>query len=135
MTSILKLGLNMVKIYLHTKNEVSMSRGSKGIALTDRNTDRQTDTQTHRYTDTQADRHDQKHYLPAYTGDKDKTICQRYKSPTRIYAVLSVKAFLSPQLMVRTGMWTGAHSETGQGAERDCTHRATTSQRSASRER
>ena len=46
MTLILKLGLDMVKMYLHTKNEVSMSRGSKIIAWTDRNTDRQRDRQT-----------------------------------------------------------------------------------------
>ena len=37
MTLILKLDLAMVKMYLHTKNEVSMSRGSKVIAWTDRN--------------------------------------------------------------------------------------------------
>ena len=30
--------LDLVKMYLHTKNEVSMSRGSKVIAWTDRNT-------------------------------------------------------------------------------------------------
>ena len=56
MTLILKVDLDMVKMYLHTKNEVSMLRGSKVIAWTDRNTD------------TQTDRHDQKHYLPAYAG-------------------------------------------------------------------
>ena len=63
MTLILKLDLVMVKMYLHTKNEVSMSSSSKVIAWTDSNTD----TQTHRHTD----RHDQKHYLPAYAGGKD----------------------------------------------------------------
>ena len=46
MTLILKLDFDMVKMYLHTKNEVSMSRGSKY-----RNTDRQRD----RYTDKQTD--------------------------------------------------------------------------------
>ena len=50
MTLILKLDLDMVKMYLHTKNEVSMSKGLKVIAWTDK--------QTHR--------HDWKHYLPAY---------------------------------------------------------------------
>ena len=40
MTLILKLDLDMVKMYLHTKNEVSMSRGSKVKAWTDRHTDR-----------------------------------------------------------------------------------------------
>ena len=39
MTLILKLDLDMVKMSHHTKNEVSMSRHSKGIAQTD--TDRQ----------------------------------------------------------------------------------------------
>ena len=32
MTFILKLDLDMVKMYLHAKNEVSMSNGSKVIA-------------------------------------------------------------------------------------------------------
>ena len=52
MTLILKLDLDMINVYLHTKNEVSLSSGSKVIALTDRNTqtDRQTDTQTDRQT-------------------------------------------------------------------------------------
>ena len=38
MTLILKLDLDIVKIYHHTKNEVSMSRHSKFIAQTDRQT-------------------------------------------------------------------------------------------------
>ena len=44
MTLILKLDLDMIKMYLHAKNEVSMSRGTEVIACTDRNrhTDRQT---------------------------------------------------------------------------------------------
>ena len=50
MTLILKLDLDMVKMYLHTKKEVSMSRGSKVIAFTDRNTDRHTDRHTERQT-------------------------------------------------------------------------------------
>ena len=66
MTLILKLYLDMVKMYLHTKNEISMSRGSKVIALTDRNTDRQKDTHTH------TQRHDRKHYLPAYAGGSER---------------------------------------------------------------
>ena len=55
MTLILKLDLDMVKMYLHAKNEVSMSSGSKVIAWTDRNTDRQTHRQTHRHTDRETD--------------------------------------------------------------------------------
>ena len=66
MTLILKLDLDMVRMYLHTKNKVSMPSGSKVIVCTDGHTDRQTDTQT----DMQTDRHDQKHYLPAYEGGK-----------------------------------------------------------------
>ena len=49
MTLILKLNLDLfgvlVKMYHHTKNEVSMLRHSKVIARADRQTDRQTDTQ------------------------------------------------------------------------------------------
>ena len=44
MTLILTLGLDMVKVYHHTKNEVSMSTGSK--EQTDKQTDRLTDTHT-----------------------------------------------------------------------------------------
>ena len=47
MTLILKLDLDIVNKYHHTKNEVSMSTGSKVIAQTDRQTDKQTDTHTH----------------------------------------------------------------------------------------
>ena len=46
MTLILKLDLDMVKMYHHTKNENSMSRHSKVIAQTDTHTDRHTDTHT-----------------------------------------------------------------------------------------
>ena len=55
MTLVLKLDLNMVKIYHHTKNEVSMSTYSKVVARTDRqthtHTDIHTDRQTHTHTD------------------------------------------------------------------------------------
>ena len=44
-TLILKLDLDMVKMYHHTKNEVSMSTGSKVITQTD--TDRHTHTHRH----------------------------------------------------------------------------------------
>ena len=43
MTFILTFDLDMFKMYLHAKIEVSMSSGSKVIAWTDRNTDTQTD--------------------------------------------------------------------------------------------
>ena len=43
MTLILKLYLDMVKKYHHTKNEVSMSTAPKVIAQTDGQTDRWTD--------------------------------------------------------------------------------------------
>ena len=46
MTLVPKLDLDMVKMYHHTKNEVSMSRDSKVIAQTDR----QTHTHTHTHT-------------------------------------------------------------------------------------
>ena len=44
MDLILKCNLDFVKMYLNTKNEVSMSTASKVIALTDTKT--HTDTQT-----------------------------------------------------------------------------------------
>ena len=47
MTLVLKLDLDMARMYPHTKNEVSMSRHSKVIARTDT----QTHTQTQRHTD------------------------------------------------------------------------------------
>ena len=47
MTLILKLDLDIVKMYHHMKNEVSMSTGSKVIARTDRQTDTHTHTHTH----------------------------------------------------------------------------------------
>ena len=43
MTLMLKFDLDMIKMYLYTKNEVSMWSGSKVIAWTDGHTDRQTD--------------------------------------------------------------------------------------------
>ena len=42
MTLVLKLNLDMVKKFHHTKNEVSMSRHSKVIAQMDRQADRHT---------------------------------------------------------------------------------------------
>ena len=50
MTLILKLDLDIVKIYHHTKNEVSMSTGSKVIAQTDTHTDTHTHTDMHTHT-------------------------------------------------------------------------------------
>ena len=47
MTLILKLDLEMVKMYHHVRNEVFMSRHSNVIARTDRQTPRQTHRQTH----------------------------------------------------------------------------------------
>ena len=64
MTFILKLDLGMVRMYLHTKNEVSMSCSSKVIVCTDGHTDKQTDRQT--------DRHDRKHYLLTYAGGSNR---------------------------------------------------------------
>ena len=42
MTLVLNCDLDMVKMYLHTKNEVPSYSSSKVIAWTDRHTDRQT---------------------------------------------------------------------------------------------
>ena len=63
MTLILKLDLDMVELYLYTKNEVSMSRDSNIIAWTDKNTERQTHTDRQTWP---------KNYLSAYAfGNKN----------------------------------------------------------------
>ena len=67
MTSIYEVGLDILKMYLRTKNEVSRSRLSTVIGWT-RQTDRQTDR--HRYTD----RRDQVHYHPHSLGNNAKSI-------------------------------------------------------------
>ena len=87
MTLILKFDLDMVKMYQHTKNEVSMSRGSKVIAWTDRNTDRH----THRHTD----RHDQKHYLTTYAGGNNKGTHENETWPQKRHKLLINKSLLS----------------------------------------
>ena len=56
MTLIINLDLDMVRMYLHTKNEVSMLSSSKVIVCTDRQTDTQTDRHTHTQTDRQTHR-------------------------------------------------------------------------------
>ena len=55
MTLILNLDLDMVKMYLYTKNEVSMWRGSKVIAWTDIHTESWTEGWTDRQTNGQTD--------------------------------------------------------------------------------
>ena len=50
MTLILKLDLDIIKMYHHTKNEVSTSIPSKVIAQTDTQTHSQTDRQTNTHT-------------------------------------------------------------------------------------
>ena len=62
MTLILKPDLDIVKMYHHTKNKVSISTGSKVIA--------QTDTHTHRHTH----RHDENITSTAYAGGNNNTI-------------------------------------------------------------
>ena len=64
MTLILKLDLDMVKMYYHTKNEVSMSTHSKVIAKTDTHTH----TQTDRWTDRHTHRHDESITSTTYVG-------------------------------------------------------------------
>ena len=54
--------LDVVKMYQDTKNEVSVSTGSKVVAETDRQTHTQTDTHTHYENITST----------AYTGGKDR---------------------------------------------------------------
>ena len=59
MTLAPELILDMVKMYHHSKNEVSVSNASKVIAQTDRQTDRptHTDTDTDTHTDKQTNTH------------------------------------------------------------------------------
>ena len=56
----------MVKMYHHTKNEVSMSTGSKVIAQTDTHTQRQTDRHTHTHT------HNKNITSTTYVGGKNQ---------------------------------------------------------------
>ena len=56
MTLVLKLDLDIVKMYVCTKDEALTSNGSKVIAWTDTQTDRWTDRQTDGQTDRQTDR-------------------------------------------------------------------------------
>ena len=71
MTLILKLDLDMVKMYHCTKNEVSISGRSKVIAQTDIQPDRQAHTRTQTV---------QKHYLPTYAGsNKQHNLILWYK--------------------------------------------------------
>ena len=52
MSLILKHDLDIIKMYHHTKNEVSMLTGSKGTARTDTHTHTETHTHTHTHTHT-----------------------------------------------------------------------------------
>ena len=74
MTLILTLDLDMVKMYHHTKNEVSMSNHSKAIAQTDRQIHTQTDRHTHTH------RHDENITSTAYAGGNEFVgyVCFRY---------------------------------------------------------
>ena len=83
MTLILNFDLDMVKMHLHAKNEVSMLRGSKVIAWTDRHTDTQTDRHIDRQTDRHTDRHDRKHYLPAYAGGNKRLMFELFNKYLR----------------------------------------------------
>ena len=77
MTFILKPDLDIVKMYHHTKNEVSMSPGSKVIAQADTHTDTQTDGQT----DTHTHRHDENITSTAHAGGKKKR-----KMPLQVFS-------------------------------------------------
>ena len=68
-------------MYQHTKNEVSMSSGSKVIAQIDRQTDRHRHRHTHTHTHTQ--RHDENITSTAHAGGNnevtDENIIERTK--------------------------------------------------------
>ena len=69
MTLVLKLDLDTVKMYHDTKNEVSMSTGSKSYSLKlQTQIDRQTDRQTDRHTHTHTHRQDENIISTAYAG-------------------------------------------------------------------
>ena len=70
MTLVLKLDLDIVKIYLHTKNEVLSYNGSKVIARTDRQTHRQTDTKK------QTDRQTRVKLLPTTYEDGNECVVE-----------------------------------------------------------
>ena len=55
MTLVLRLGLDVIKMYHHTKNEVSLSRYSEAIAQTDTQTDTQADSMKKRSVRNQVD--------------------------------------------------------------------------------
>ena len=57
MTLVLKLDLDIIKMYVCTKNEVPTFSGSKVIPTDTQQTDGQTDRQTDGQTDRQTDRH------------------------------------------------------------------------------
>ena len=89
MTLILKLDLDIVKTYHHTKIEVSMSTHSKVIAQTQ--TDRQTDTHTHTH------RRDENITSAAYAGrNKHIAKCENF----RIKNLLFCSGVLNYQLNV-----------------------------------
>ena len=68
MTLILKLDLDMVKMYLYTKMKFLCQR------VKSYNLNRQKHRQKHRQTHRQTHSHDQKHYLPAYAGGNQSLI-------------------------------------------------------------
>ena len=80
MTLVLKLDLDMVKMYHHTKNEVSMLRHSKVIVQTDTHThiDTQMDRQTHRQYENITFPHMRAVKITLFTGAAlgDLEICQ-----------------------------------------------------------
>ena len=69
MTLVVKLDLDIIKIYMCTKNEVPTFSSSKVIIWTDSQTARQTDIWTDRQTHIQTDRQTQLKLLPTAYAD------------------------------------------------------------------
>ena len=78
MSLALERNLDMVKMYHHTKNEVSVSTGSNSIAQTDRQTDRQTYIHTQRLTDRQTHKHYENITSTAYVAG-NKVLAHQHK--------------------------------------------------------
>ena len=102
MTLILKLGLDMVKMYLYAENELPSCIGSKVIAWTDRHTDRQTDTQT--------DRPYWNYYLSAYADGNNARInllhsTHKYILISHLDSPTNVSKWIQGRVMFRNGRY------------------------------
>ena len=83
LTLILKLDLDMVKMYLHTKPHQKWTSYVKWFK----------NCRMHRQTDRQTDRHDRKHHLPTFAGGNKIALYmndRRLKAVTCFYELCSI---------------------------------------------